>query len=85
MASQGEGLVSLKSEIERTSAMTRGSNSGAQKMTGISIDSPKLDSLEAEATAILQQNWQGGWEVGSSRGGGIEKTLELTRVKTNCT
>ena len=43
--------------------MTRRSDSDAEKMTGTSIDSPKLDSLEPAATAILQQNWRGGREV----------------------
>ena len=48
--------------------MTRRSNSGAEKMTGTSIDSPKLYSLEPGATAILQQNWRGGWEMENRRG-----------------
>ena len=43
--------------------MTRRSDSGAEKMTGTSIDSPKLDLLEPGATAILQQNWRGGRKV----------------------
>ena len=42
----GRGAVSPKSNIEITSAMTRRSDSGAEKMTGTSIDFPKLDSLE---------------------------------------
>ena len=54
---QDGGLVSPKSKIEITSAMTRRSDSGAEKMTRTSIDSPKLDSLEPGATAILQQHW----------------------------
>ena len=37
-------------------------------MPGSSIDSPKLDSLEPGATAILQQNWRGGREVEKRRG-----------------
>ena len=48
--------------------MTRRSDSGAEKMTGTSIDSPKLDSLEPGATAILQQNWRGEQEVENRRG-----------------
>ena len=64
----GRGAVSPKSNIEITSAMTRRSYSGAEKMTGTSIDSPKLDSLEPGATAILQQNWRGGREVENRRG-----------------
>ena len=48
--------------------MTRRSDSDAEKMTGTSIDSPKLDSLEPAATAILQQNWRGGREMENRRG-----------------
>ena len=47
--------------------MTRRSDSGAEKMTGTSIDSPKLDSLEPGATAILQQIWRVGREVENRR------------------
>ena len=47
--------------------MMRGSDSGAQKMKGINTHSPKLDSLEARETAILQQNWRG-WKRWKSRG-----------------
>ena len=55
--------------------MMRRSDSGAEKMTGTSIYSPKLDSLEPGATAILQQNWRGGREV-ENRRGEIGKTQE---------
>ena len=72
---QDGGGGSPNSKIEITSAMTRRSDSGAEKMTGTSIDSPKLDSLEPGATAILQQNWRGGREV-ENRRGEIGKTRE---------
>ena len=55
--------------------MTRQSNSGSQKMKGTIIDLQKLDSLKLGATAILQQNWQGGREV-ENRRGEIGKTRE---------
>ena len=48
--------------------MMRRSDSGAEKMMGTSIDSPKLDPLAPGATAILQQNWRGGREVENRRG-----------------
>ena len=57
--------------------MTRGSNSGAQKMKGITTHLPKLDSLEAGATAILQQHWRGGRRLGKRRGE-IGRTREMT-------
>ena len=72
------GVVSPKLKIEITSGMTRRSDSDAEKMTGTSIDSPKLDSLEPAATTILQQNWRGGREVGNHRGE-VRKTPELMR------
>ena len=58
--------------------MTRGSDSGDQKMIDTSIDSSKLDSLEARATAvltILHQNWQGRREV-ENRWRNIRKNME---------
>ena len=53
--------------------MMGGSDSGAQKMTGTTIDSPKLDSGEATATAIVYNKIGevgGKWETA---GGGLEK------------
>ena len=55
--------------------MMRRSDSGAEKMMGTSIDSPKLDPLAPGATAILQQNWRGGREV-ENRRGEVGKTRE---------
>ena len=72
---QDRGSFSPNSQIEGTSAMMRRSDSGAEKMMGTSIDSPKLVSLEPGATAILQQNWRGGREV-ENRRGEIGKTRE---------
>ena len=57
---QNGGLSSSKSKIVGTSEMVRGSEREPRKMKGTSIDSSNLDSLEATATAILQQNWRGG-------------------------
>ena len=61
---QDGGCVSPKSRSKGTSArMRRGSDWVLEKITGTSIDSPKLDSLEARTTAILQQNWRGEREI----------------------
>ena len=48
-------MTSPKSRSKGISVVTRGSDSGTQKMKGTATYSPKLDSLEAGATAILQQ------------------------------
>ena len=57
--------------------MTRGSNSGTHKMEGTTTHSPKLDSLEMRAMAVLQQNWQSGRGLGKCRGE-IGRSRELT-------
>ena len=57
-----------KVEIMGTSVVTRGSNRDAQKMKGTTTHSQKLDSLEAGAMAILQQNWRDGRRFGKRRG-----------------
>ena len=57
------GEFSPKLRSKGTSVATRGSDSGPQKIRGTTINSPKLDSLGATATVILQQHWRiGGWK-----------------------
>ena len=58
--------------------MTRGSDSGPQKMKGTTTHSRKLGSQEAGATTILQQNSRDGRRLGKCRGE-IGRTRELTR------
>ena len=56
--------------------MTRGSDSGAQKMEGTTTHSAKMNLLEAGTTVILQQNWRDGRRLVKRRGG-IGRTREL--------
>ena len=61
VASQDNVLTPPKSRSKETSVTMRENNPGlGWKMKGTSTSLPTMDSEEATATAILQQNWRGG-------------------------